>query len=275
MKKYFYFLEYKKIKNKLKKMLKFVKILFILLLITLPIKIKNLKAGEVVLNNNEEISENVNLDNLVLMELKDGVVVIELYPDKASWHVYRIKLLTANGFYDGLKFHRVIKNFIAQTGDPTGTGFGGSQYGPLRAEINDLEHKRGIVSMARSSDLNSANSQFFIVTAKSAPHLDGQYTIFGKVLKGMDIIDKIKTGDSKNNGMVENPDTIIKMKLVQDMNFNYEDDTEEKIKDRKKQRIAILQSLDQLKELNDQLNKETGENTTLIDRIFKLNSELD
>lgn len=223
----------------------------------------------------EVIPDNVNLDNLLLMELKDGVVVIELYPDKAPWHVYRVKLLTANGFYDGLTFHRVIKNFMAQTGDPTGTGMGGSQYGPLRSEFNDLKHIRGIVSMARSSDVNSANSQFFIVTAKKAPHLDNQYTIFGKVIKGMDLIDNIKVGDNTNNGMVKDPDKIIKMKLVQDMNFNYQDDSEERIAIRKKQRIAILQSLSELKELNDNSNAENNENVSLIDRIFKLNSDLD
>lgn len=223
----------------------------------------------------EVIPDDVNLDNLLLMELKDGVVVIELYPDKAPWHVYRVKLLTANGFYDGLTFHRVIKNFMAQTGDPTGTGMGGSQYGPLRSEFNDLKHIRGIVSMARSSDINSANSQFFIVTAKKAPHLDNQYTIFGKVIKGMDLIDNIKVGDNANNGMVKDPDKIIKMKLVQDMNFNYQDDSEERIAARKKQRIAILQSLSELKELNDNSNAENNENVSLIDRIFKLNSDLD
>lgn len=223
----------------------------------------------------EVIPDNVNLDNLLLMELKDGVVVIELYPDKAPWHVYRVKLLTANGFYDGLAFHRVIKNFMVQTGDPTGTGMGGSQYGPLRSEFNDLKHIRGIVSMARSSDVNSANSQFFIVTAKKAPHLDNQYTIFGKVIKGMDLIDNIKVGDNANNGMVKDPDKIIKMKLVQDMNFNYQDDSEERIAARKKQRIAILQSLSELKELNDNSNAENNENVSLIDRIFKLNSDLD
>ena len=223
----------------------------------------------------EVIPDDVNLDNLLLMELKDGVVVIELYPDKAPWHVYRVKLLTANGFYDGLTFHRVIKNFMAQTGDPTGTSMGGSQYGPLRSEFNDLKHIRGIVSMARSSDVNSANSQFFIVTAKKAPHLDNQYTIFGKVIKGMDLIDNIKVGDNANNGMVKDPDKIIKMKLVQDMNFNYQDDSEERIAARKKQRIAILQSLSELKELNDNSNAENNENVSLIDRIFKLNSDLD
>ena len=223
----------------------------------------------------EVIPDNINLDNLLLMELKDGVVVIELYPDKAPWHVYRVKLLTANGLYDGLTFHRVIKNFMVQTGDPTGTGMGGSQYGPLRSEFNDLKHIRGIVSMARSSDVNSANSQFFIVTAKKAPHLDNQYTIFGKVIKGMDLIDNIKVGDNANNGMVKDPDKIIKMKLVQDMNFNYQDDSEERIAIRKKQRIAILQSLSELKELNDNSNAENNENVSLIDRIFKLNSDLD
>lgn len=268
------------INKKLKNMFKnFVLLLLSLFLINISFSFENadnyVQNADIDYSNEEMIPSDINLDNLLLMELKDGVVVIELYPDKAPWHVYRVKLLTANGFYDGLTFHRVIKNFMAQTGDPTGTGLGGSQYGPLRSEFNDLKHTRGIVSMARNSDENSANSQFFIVTAKKSPHLDNQYTIFGKVIKGMDLIDNIKVGDNTNNGMVKNPDKIIKMKLVQDMNFNYQDDSEEKIIARKKQRVAILQSLSELKEINDKSNMENNENVTLIDRIFKLNSDLD
>lgn len=221
------------------------------------------------------IPVDVNLDNLVLMELENGVVVIELYPTKAPWTVYRIKLLVANKFYDGLNFHRAIKNFMVQTGDPTGTGTGGSQFGKMRAEISDLKHIQGICSMARGNELDSADSQFFIVTGNKVPHLDGQYTIWGKVIHGMDLIEEIKTGTNENNGMVENPSKIVKMRLVQDMNFNYEDDTPEQIENRRNQRIAILQLLDELKTLNNQLNKENKENLSLLDRIFFLNSELE
>lgn len=221
------------------------------------------------------IPADANLDNLVLMELENGVVVIELYPIKAPWTVYRIKLLVANKFYDGLTFHRAIKNFMVQTGDPTGTGTGGSQFGKMRAEINDLKHIKGACSMARGNELDSADSQFFIVTGDKVPHLDGQYTVWGKVIHGMDLIESIKTGTNENNGMVENPNKIVKMRLVQDMNFNYEGDTPEQIENRKNQRIAILQLLDELKTLNDQLNKENKENLSLLDRIFFLNSELE
>lgn len=221
------------------------------------------------------IPADANLDNLVLMELENGVVVIELYPIKAPWTVYRIKLLVANKFYDGLTFHRAIKNFMVQTGDPTGTGTGGSQFGKMRAEINDLKHIKGVCSMARGNELDSADSQFFIVTGDKVPHLDGQYTVWGKVIHGMDLIESIKTGTNENNGMVENPNKIVKMRLVQDMNFNYEGDTPEQIENRKNQRIAILQLLDELKTLNDQLNKENKENLSLLDRIFFLNSELE
>lgn len=150
-------------------------------------------------------------DKSVIMQLKDGNVKIELYPDKAPEHVKRILELSHEGFYDGIVFHRVISNFMVQTGDPTGTGMGKSSKPNLKAEFNDIKHVRGVLSMARSADPNSANSQFFIVTHDS-PHLDHQYTAFGKVVEGMEFVDKIKKGDSYNNGMVTNPDKIIKMR---------------------------------------------------------------
>jgi peptidylprolyl isomerase len=152
-------------------------------------------------------------DNLLYLELKDGRVEIELYPDKAPNHVARIKELVKEGFYDGIVFHRVINGFMAQTGDPTGTGMGGSGK-KMKAEFNDLPHKRGTVSMARASHPDSADSQFFICF-KDCSWLDGQYTIWGQVIKGMDFVDKIKKGDAYS-GAVENPDSIIKMTLASD-----------------------------------------------------------
>lgn len=150
-------------------------------------------------------------ENVLYIELKDGVVIAELFPSLAPMHVQRIKILTKDGFYDNVKFHRVIKGFMAQTGDPTGTGRGGSRLGKLYAEFNKEHHVRGTLSMARASDPNSANSQFFIVTGDFFPELDGQYTIFGRVLDGMEYVDKIKVGNTENNGMVENPDEMIRV----------------------------------------------------------------
>lgn len=153
-----------------------------------------------------------NATNEIIIELKTGSVKIELYPDVAPNHVERLKTLTKQGFYDGIVFHRVIDGFMAQTGDPTGTGSGGSDLPDLEAEFNDTKHVRGVLSMARAANPNSANSQFFICF-DDAPWLDKQYTAFGKVIEGMDNIDKIKKGDGAN-GMVQNPDKIISMKLA-------------------------------------------------------------
>jgi peptidylprolyl isomerase len=151
-------------------------------------------------------------DNVIHMELKTGRVVIELRPDLAPNHVARIKELTQEGFYDGIVFHRVIPGFMAQTGDPTGTGTGGSSKGNLKAEFSREAHVRGTCSMARSSNPNSANSQFFICFDES-PWLDGQYTAWGRVIEGMEHIDAIKKGSSDDNGSVLNPDKIISMTL--------------------------------------------------------------
>ena len=153
-------------------------------------------------------------DNTVVMTLKNGKVVIRLRPDWAPKHVEQIKTLVKRGFYDGIVFHRVIPGFMAQTGDPTGTGSGRSDLPNLGAEFNDTHFKRGVVGMARANDPNSANSQFFIVT-KDSGFLDGQYTAFGEVVSGMDVVDKIKAGTQANNGMVTNPDKIVSMKMAQ------------------------------------------------------------
>jgi len=152
-----------------------------------------------------------NMENVVYMDLKDGRVTIELLPNLAPNHVKRFKELISEKFYDGVKFHRVIEGFMAQTGDPTGTGMGGSGQ-KLKAEFSKEPHKRGVVSMARAQDPNSADSQFFIVY-EDANYLDGQYTVFGRVTDGMEHVDKIKKGGG-SSGMVSDPDIIIKMTLA-------------------------------------------------------------
>jgi len=154
-----------------------------------------------------------DLENTLYLELKDGRVVIELKPDVAPKHVARIKELARSGFYDGLKFHRVIEGFMAQGGDPVGDGTGGSGQ-KIPAEFSGLPHLRGTASMARSRDPNSADSQFFICFQPS-PFLDGQYTVWGQVVEGMDFVDKIKRGTG-SNGEVTDPDKIISMKVAAD-----------------------------------------------------------
>ena len=157
-----------------------------------------------------------NAENSLLLKLKDGDVVIEMFEDDAPKHVARIKELVRSGYYDGLTFHRVIDGFMAQGGDPTGTGAGGSGV-KLPAEFtNRYSHKRGVVSMARAQDPNSADSQFFIVLANST-YLDGQYTIWGYVIDGMEYVDKIAKGDIANNGIVAKPDKIVKMSVAADV----------------------------------------------------------
>jgi cyclophilin family peptidyl-prolyl cis-trans isomerase len=150
----------------------------------------------------------------LVLELKDGPVTIQLLPDVAPKHVERIKLLTQRGFYDGTPFHRVIEGFMAQGGDPTGTGTGGSDLPDLPAEFtNRYRFIRGVCGMARTQNPNSANSQFFIMFAPAAS-LDGQYTIWGRVVSGMEAVDKIKRGDRSRNGVVQNPDRIQRARLV-------------------------------------------------------------
>jgi peptidylprolyl isomerase len=152
--------------------------------------------------------------NTIYMDLAFGRVTIELRPDLAPAAVVQIKKLVRAGFYDGTVFHRVIGGFMAQGGDPTGTGTGGSNH-PLHAEFSSEHFVRGVVGMARTSDPNSADSQFFIMF-DAAPALDNKYTIVGRVVSGMEYVDKLKKGDQANNGTVSNPDKIVKMQVAAD-----------------------------------------------------------
>ena len=156
-----------------------------------------------------------NLKNEIYLYTKDGKITILLRPDLAPKTVEQIKTLTARGFYNGLKFHRVIDGFMAQTGDPTGTGTGGSDLPNVPAEFSKAPFKRGALGMARADDPNSGNSQFFICFADS-DFLNGQYTLFGQVIDGMDVVDKIKKGSQADNGMVTDHDKIVKMELATD-----------------------------------------------------------
>ena len=166
-----------------------------------------------IMSSSNAASKN-DLDNILYLDTTYGRVIIEMYPDVAPNHVSRIKELVRANFYDGVKFHRVIAGFMAQTGDPLGNGTGGSGQN-LKQEFSDIAHKRGIVSMARAMDPNSADSQFFIVY-QDAFHLDGQYTVWGKVTSGMEYIDSLKKGENAANGMVQNPDIIVKMSVAAD-----------------------------------------------------------
>jgi peptidylprolyl isomerase len=153
--------------------------------------------------------------NLAILVTKDGKITIKLRPDWAPKTVAQIKALLGKHFYDGIVFHRVIPGFMAQTGDPTGTGTGGSDLPNVPGEFGKGHFVRGVVGMARAQDPNSANSQFFITTADSN-FLDGQYTAFGEVVSGMDVVDKIKPGSKDNNGMVDSPDKIVTFRLATD-----------------------------------------------------------
>ena len=155
-------------------------------------------------------AEASDLENTLYLELKDGRVVIEMRPDIAPKHVARIKELVREGFYDGIVWHRVIDGFMAQTGDPTGTGAGGSGQN-IEAEFSSEPHTRGAVSMARASNPNSADSQWFIVL-ETAPHLDNQYTLWVYVTEGMEFVDNIELG-APGSGKVANPDKIISLKF--------------------------------------------------------------
>ena len=154
-------------------------------------------------------------ENTLIMELEDGPVTIRLRPDIAPAHVERLKTLARQDFYDGVVFHRVIDGFMAQTGDPTGTGTGGSDLPDLPAEFSDVPFTRGVIGMARTSDPNSANSQFFITYA-DAPFLNGQYTVVGEVVDGMEAVDAIEKGDQAQNGLVANPDRIVDLRVAAD-----------------------------------------------------------
>ncbi|MFE1600256.1 peptidylprolyl isomerase [Methylobacterium sp. ID0610] len=153
--------------------------------------------------------------NTVYLDTKDGRITIQLRPDLAPKHAEQIKTLVRQGFYNGVPFHRVIDGFMAQTGDPTGTGTGKSKLPDLKAEFTPTPFKRGTVGMARSQDPNSANSQFFICFG-DASFLNNQYTVVGEVTAGMNVVDKIKKGSSSQNGAVPNPDKIVTMTLAQD-----------------------------------------------------------
>jgi len=154
-------------------------------------------------------------ENTIYLDLPSGRVVIQMLTTLAPRHVLRIKELTRKGFYDGLTFHRVIPGFMAQTGDPLGDGSGGSGQ-QLQSEFSGEPHVRGTVSMARASDPNSADSQFFICFAP-APFLDGQYTVWGRVVSGMEFVDNIKAGSQYNNGAVSNPTKIMRMRVAKDV----------------------------------------------------------
>ena len=170
-------------------------------------------------------NNSIGVENIMILKLKDGDVKIKLFPEVAPNHVERITKLANNGDYDNVVFHRVIDGFMAQTGDVkfgnssndnfdlNRAGMGGSDLPNLKQEFNDLPHDRGTLSMARSQDPNSANSQFFICF-KPSSFLDRQYTVFGKVIEGMEFVDKIKRGDQNKNGSVENPDKIISFKSL-------------------------------------------------------------
>ena len=153
-------------------------------------------------------------ENTLYIDLKDGRVVIEMRPDLAPNHVKQIKKLAREGKYDGVPFHRVIEGFMAQTGDPTGTGSGGMG-DPLKAEFSKEPHVRGTVSMARTNDPNSARSQFFIVF-KDSNFLDGQYTVWGKVVSGMEFVDKIKRGVPGSGAVAAPADKMIKVQVAAD-----------------------------------------------------------
>ncbi len=157
-----------------------------------------------------------DLENTLYLDLKDGRVTIELRPDLAPKHAERLKMLAREGFYDGVVFHRVIDGFMAQSGDPSGTGFGGSDHPDLEAEFSAEPHIEGSCSMARSMEPNSANSQFFLCFDR-APHLDNQYTFWGQIIDGMEHVHNIKKGSPFDNGTVEEPDSIIKMQVAADV----------------------------------------------------------
>ena len=154
-------------------------------------------------------------DNTVFMDLTYGRVVIKLRPDLAPSHVAQVKTLVKKGFYNGTPFHRVIEGFMAQGGDPTGTGTGGSDLPDLKAEFTKTHFVRGTIGAARSSDPDSANSQFFIMFAP-ASNLDGDYTVWGEVVSGMEFVDKIKKGSPDDDGVVDGPDRIVKMQMAAD-----------------------------------------------------------
>jgi peptidylprolyl isomerase len=162
----------------------------------------------------QKLPAGLDPNNTILLDTKHGQIVIKLRPDIAPKHTERIKTLSAEGFYNNAPFHRVIGGFMAQTGDGArGDGTGKSKYPDLPAEFSSAPFTRGVVGMARSSNPNSANAQFFIMFAP-APHLNGQYTVVGEVVSGMGAVDKLKKGPPEQNGAVTNPDRIVKMQVA-------------------------------------------------------------
>jgi len=168
-----------------------------------------------------QAQDTLDLENTLYLQIPYGRVVIEMRPDLAPNHVERIKELVRRKFYDGAPFHRVIRGFMAQTGDPTGTGMGGSGKN-LRAEFTKTLHVRGTVSMARGGHPDTADSQFFICLERS-PHLNGKYTVWGKVVEGMRLVDKIKKGNPADNGRVTEPDRIIALRVAADVENGVEE----------------------------------------------------
>jgi peptidylprolyl isomerase len=161
-----------------------------------------------------QAQEKLDMENTLYIDLEYGRVVVKMRPDLAPKHVARVKELARQGFYDGLIFHRVIEGFMAQTGDPKGDGTGGSGTN-IPAEFNAGQHTRGALSMARASNINSADSQFFIVLADS-PHLNGQYTYWGEVTSGMEFVDQIRKGNPAANGKVPYPDRMVRVQVAAD-----------------------------------------------------------
>jgi cyclophilin family peptidyl-prolyl cis-trans isomerase len=165
--------------------------------------------------NSASAQAKLDPNNTIYLDLKDGRVVIKLRPDLAPKHVEQVKALTKRGFYNGIVFHRVIDGFMAQTGDPTGTGMGGSDLPNIPAEFTREPYKRGSVGMARSQSPDSANSQFYLCF-DGCGSLTGQYTLWGEIVSGMEFVDKVKKGAANDNGKVTNPDKIVKMQLMAD-----------------------------------------------------------
>jgi len=173
-------------------------------------------TGGVLMSETASGQTKTDPENTLYMDLKQGRVVIQLFPDLAPKHVERIKQLAREGFYDNTPFHRVIEGFMAQGGDPTGTGTGGSKLPDLPAEFTTKRHfLRGTVGAARTANPNSANSQFYVMFAP-APHLDGQYSIWGQVTQGMELVDQIKRG-SGSGGTVQDPDRIVHLRVAADV----------------------------------------------------------
>ena len=173
-------------------------------------------ALPIVLPSTGHAQPTTDPEKLLLLELKQGTVTIQLFPEIAPKHVAQIKTLVRQGFYDGTPFHRVIEGFMAQGGDPTGTGTGGSKLPNIPAEFSQRQFLRGVCGMARSQAQDSANSQFFIMFAPNAG-LNGQYTIWGSVIKGMELVDQIKRGTGANGMVVGAPDRIVRMRVAADV----------------------------------------------------------